>query len=311
MRPTDSVDVVANYFLSGVAGGDHALKVGFKWRDDIAHTESMYGGDAYARFRNDVAAEAQLYRRGLTEYGLKNRNFYVQDTYTRKKTTVSLGLRFDYQTDFANAADVSASPFFGQATYAGVYNGVTYPGAVFNQLPALQFAGADAGVAFKNWSPRVGVTYRPPRRRPQRRQVQLLAVRESARHGQPVEHLQYRRLDAGPVSVGGPQRRPVHPGQRSRADGRAAQLHERVQLQRPDRHLDLRQGGPEPDAGLHERDPAVVRQADWQRVRRERQLHLAQVLQLQLVADRQLQQRQLRGEDVHTGRIGLSGGSAV
>ncbi len=159
VRPTDSFDVVANYFLSGVAGGDHALKVGFKWRNDIAHTESMYGGDAYARFRNGVAAEAQLYRRGLTEYGLKNRNFYLQDTYSRKKMTVSLGLRYDYQTDFANAADVSASPFFGQATYAGVYNDVTYPGAVFNQLPALKFAGADAGVAFKNWSPRIGVTY--------------------------------------------------------------------------------------------------------------------------------------------------------
>ena len=159
VRPTDSIDVMANYFLPGVLGGDHALKFGFKWRDDIAHTESMYGGDAFARFTNGVPTDANLWRRGLTEYGLKNRNLYFQDTFTREKLTINFGLRWDYQTDFANAANVDASPFYGKATYAGVYNGVTYPGVTFNQLPELTFAGAEAGLSFKNWSPRIGLTY--------------------------------------------------------------------------------------------------------------------------------------------------------
>jgi hypothetical protein len=159
VRPTDSIDVLGNYFLPGVAGGDHAIKFGFKWRNDIAHTESMYGGDAYGRFRNGVASEAQLYRRGLTEYGLENRNLYIQDSYTRQKMTINVGLRWDYQGDFANPANVAASPFYGQATFKGTYNGVAYPGAAFNQLPALEFPGADADVNFKNWSPRIGVTY--------------------------------------------------------------------------------------------------------------------------------------------------------
>lgn len=159
VRPTDSIDFMTNYFLPNTLGGDHALKVGFKIRNDIAHTESMWGGDAYARFNRGVAAEAQLYRRGLTEYGLRNRNFFVQDTWTRGRFVINLGLRFDYQTDFANEAKVDASPFYGKTTYAGEYNGVSYPGAVFNQLPAVSFAGAKAGVAFKNWSPRLGLTY--------------------------------------------------------------------------------------------------------------------------------------------------------
>ena len=159
VRPTDSIDVIANYFLPGFVGGDHSLKFGFKWRNDIAHTEAMYGGDAYARFRNGVPSEAQLYRRSITEYGLKNRNFYVQDSYSRRKMTVNLGIRFDYQTDYANPNTAPASPFYGKATYAGVYNGVTYTGANFNQLPALSFQGADAGVSFTNWSPRLGLTY--------------------------------------------------------------------------------------------------------------------------------------------------------
>ena len=159
VRPTDSIDVMGTYFLPNTWGGDHALKFGLKWRDDIAHTESMYGGDAYVRFTNGLPTDAQIYRRGLTEYGLENRNLYVQDTFTRGRVTLNAGLRFDFQTDYANAAKVDASQFYGKATYAGVYNGVTYPGAVFNQLPALEFGGADAGVSFKNLSPRVGLTY--------------------------------------------------------------------------------------------------------------------------------------------------------
>lgn len=159
VRPTDSVDVTANYFLPGVMGGDHSLRVGFKLRNDIAHTESMYGGDTYARFRNGAATEAQIYRRGQTEYGLHNRSLFVQDSYSRRKMTINVGLRFDSQSDYANPAKVSANQWFGKATYAGVYNNVTYTGAPFNQLPELSFPGAESGVTFKDFSPRVGVTY--------------------------------------------------------------------------------------------------------------------------------------------------------
>jgi hypothetical protein len=166
VRPTDSVDIVGNYFIPGWLGGDHALKFGVKYRNDIAHSESQWGGNAIARFTNFTsmtASEAQLYRNGLTEYGLHNRSFYVQDTFTKNKLTLNLGLRYDYQTDFANGANVPASPFYGLATYAGDYKGVTYTGAPFNQLPAISFAGAkalgDKSLAFKNWSPRLGLTY--------------------------------------------------------------------------------------------------------------------------------------------------------
>jgi hypothetical protein len=175
VRPTDSIDLMSNYFLPNVAGGDHALKFGFKYRNDIAHSESMYGGDAYARFTNapdptvvtGTPREAQLYRRGLTEYGLHNRNFYVQDSFSRKQLTINVGLRYDYQT-FANPADVAASPMFGQTTFSGTFNDGgyynhrydgAYTGQAFNQLPGISFAGAEAGLAFKNWSPRAGFSY--------------------------------------------------------------------------------------------------------------------------------------------------------
>jgi len=160
VRPTDSIDVTGNYFMSNVLGGDNSIKFGLKWRNDIAHSETHVGGNAIARFRNGVASEAQIYRNSITEYGLHNRNFYVSDTYSRRQLTLNLGIRFDYQTDFANASNVPASPFFGQTT--GLFNADgTYagPGAAFSQLPAIAFSGAQAGVAYRNWSPRLGLTY--------------------------------------------------------------------------------------------------------------------------------------------------------
>jgi hypothetical protein len=171
VRPTDSIDAWANYFLPGFLGGDHSIKFGFKWRDDMALTSSIFGGDAYARFQNGVASEAQIYRSELTNYGLHNRNFYVQDTFSRKRLTLNLGLRVDFQTDWAEPQTIEASPFYGQATFAGTYCSkpsdpktcATYTGESFNQLPALKFPGAKANgekdLWFKNISPRIGITY--------------------------------------------------------------------------------------------------------------------------------------------------------
>ena len=159
VRPTDSIDVISNYFLPGVLGGDHALKFGFKYRNDKAYTRNQWGGDAISRTRNGAASEADLYRKSITEYGLRNRNFYVQDSYSRNRLTVNFGIRFDHQSDFADPNTAPASPFFGKATYAGDYNGVTYSGANFNQLPALSFQGKNTGIVFKNWSPRIGAIY--------------------------------------------------------------------------------------------------------------------------------------------------------
>jgi hypothetical protein len=163
VRPTDSIDIIGNYFVPGWLGGDHALKFGFKYRNDIAHSETTYGGRTIARFTSFATMapnSAQMYRDSITEYQLFNRNLYVQDSFTRKKVTVNLGLRFDYQNDEAHQANVGAHPFNGKATYAGVYSGVTYTGAAFNQLPALTFPGHDSGgLTPMAFSPRLGFVY--------------------------------------------------------------------------------------------------------------------------------------------------------
>lgn len=141
LRPTNSFDGTASYFLPNTMGGDHAFKFGYRWR--TAHTTSLNhrGGFADARFTNNVANSADMWRDGNSEAHLATNAFYAQDTFTKNRVTLNLGFRFDRQNDTAIAADVIANPI------------------VPTQLPAISFPGADAGVTFNDFSPRLGVTY--------------------------------------------------------------------------------------------------------------------------------------------------------
>jgi Carboxypeptidase regulatory-like domain/TonB-dependent Receptor Plug Domain len=141
MRPTNSLDVVSSYFMPAKMGGDHSLKFGYRWRS--AHSTSLNhrGGYVYSRFTNGVANSAEIWRDGNSVSHLDTHAVYVQDTYTHKKFTLNVGLRFDRQDDAALAGRVPENPFFPQL------------------MPAIDFQGADAGVIWNDLSPRVGVTY--------------------------------------------------------------------------------------------------------------------------------------------------------
>ena len=159
VRPFDSIDVTTNYFLPGVLGGDHSFKAGYRYRQGYARSQGQWGGLTVARFtgmpaggtpEQGVASDAILYRPYQSNYALYTQGFYLQDTYNVKKLTLNLGLRWDWQDDSAQAASVIGHPFQGQTTKNG---------AVFNYLPGIEFAGADAGVTFSNWAPRIAATY--------------------------------------------------------------------------------------------------------------------------------------------------------
>ena len=141
LRPTNSLDVVSSYFAPAKFGGDHSLKFGYRWRS--AHSTSLNhrGGYVDARYTNGVANSADIWRDQYSESHLNTNAFYIQDTFTKNRFTLNLGFRYDMQDDAALAATVPANPF--------------YP----TLMPAVDFQGADAGVVWKDFSPRVGVTY--------------------------------------------------------------------------------------------------------------------------------------------------------
>jgi hypothetical protein len=141
LRPTNSFDLTSNYFLPNTMGGDHAFKVGYRWRSAHSTSVNHRGGFIEARFRSGVASEADIYRDQYSESHLNTNAVWLQDTYTRGRLTLNLGFRYDVQDDAAVAAQVPENPVFPEL------------------MPAIDFPGADAGVTWKDFSPRVGMTY--------------------------------------------------------------------------------------------------------------------------------------------------------
>jgi hypothetical protein len=150
IRPVNSVTFNSNYFLPGMLGGDHALKFGGYWRDSNTTSISHRGGFATVRFPTSIdndcslaatGCQVDLLRDGYSVYDLLNVAAYIQDTYTLGRLTTQLGVRYDRIHDQAIAASIGANPLGGP------------------WLPAINFPGADPGVVFNNFSPRVGFTY--------------------------------------------------------------------------------------------------------------------------------------------------------
>ena len=141
IRPTWEYKVDSNYFVSNVLGGDHAMKFGARYRKTPYQTISITGGGATARFRNGVASEANITRDGDTNRNLYEYSGWVNDSWRRNKLTFNVGLRYDYQKDFALAASIPANPILPDL------------------LPAVAFTGADSGASFGDVSPRFGITY--------------------------------------------------------------------------------------------------------------------------------------------------------
>jgi hypothetical protein len=141
VRPTNSVDVVSNYFMPAFLGGDHAFKAGVRWRTAHQVSGSQWGGNAVARFTNGLPNSADLYRNAGSEYHLDTWGLFAQDAYTVNRLTLNLGIRLDIQSNKALASSVPANRIAP------------------DRLPAIDFPGIDGPVTYKNVSPRIGMTY--------------------------------------------------------------------------------------------------------------------------------------------------------
>lgn len=145
-RPQTEVKSDINYFLTDWLGGDHSLKAGVRWRDTPFSSESHVGGNATARVRNTAGgglrpSTADLHRDSNAQTAMSNVSAYVNNSYTRDRFTVNVGLRVDHQDDEALASTIPANPL------------------IPDLLPSVAFQGADSGVTYTDWSPRLGVTY--------------------------------------------------------------------------------------------------------------------------------------------------------
>jgi carboxypeptidase family protein/TonB-dependent receptor-like protein len=158
-RPQDDIRADGNYYLSSVLKGDHAMKFGFSYRRSPVESITTYGGGANIRYRSTAnmgacsvggvsyasgatgCQEADIRRDADFSYILYSQSAYWNDSYKTGRATVNVGVRFDRQYDIARAASIPANRIIPAL------------------LPAVNFAGADAGVRYDDLSPRLGFTY--------------------------------------------------------------------------------------------------------------------------------------------------------
>ena len=153
LRPINSVTINGNYFAPGKWGSDHAFKFGGYWKDAYSSSYSHTGGFATVRFPTDAAlasntcvtaaggCQVDLTRDGLSIYDTPNIALYVQDGITHDRLTVQLGVRYDRMWDKVLPASIAANPLSTE------------------WLPAINFPGADPGITWNVFSPRIGLTY--------------------------------------------------------------------------------------------------------------------------------------------------------
>jgi hypothetical protein len=153
----NNTDVTTVYFLPGRLGGDHSLKGGYKnWYVSNTGETGITGGGVIARFNSGTRApfttpfSARFSRTNVTEQYLMHHSVFFQDTFTRGRLTLNLGVRWDRQDDRRGETVTPGSPFQGQVTMTGV---------AFNLLPEVRAEAASSGIIWNNIAPRLGITY--------------------------------------------------------------------------------------------------------------------------------------------------------
>ena len=146
VHPADhSVDATISYFLPGADGRRPRLQVRLPLADGAGPLREFHVGgnaDAASATASPRCQRRTLYRDSITNYELRTMALYLQDTFTRN--TPDAQARRPVRPPGGRGAatsDVPAHPFAPQ------------------WLPAITFAGADAGVAWNDFSPRLGLTY--------------------------------------------------------------------------------------------------------------------------------------------------------
>jgi hypothetical protein len=142
-RPLHNVGGNGSYFFNtGQAG--HELKFGFSYRKGGVVSITAWPGNGNYGILNGFPGKgdaAWLTRPASFKGTLKYWNAYFGDTITAGNLTVNAGLRYDVQTGFNQGGSSAANPVIPEV------------------LPAI--AGVDEPERFKwkDWSPRVGLTY--------------------------------------------------------------------------------------------------------------------------------------------------------
>ncbi|MEM1204352.1 MAG: TonB-dependent receptor [Acidobacteriota bacterium] len=146
-RPSERYKLDGSYFF-GSGDASHELKFGYSYR--TAEEQSFFGAPGSnqlvtrangGEFGPGASVTARAWRDVATNVEAEYTSFWLQDTFTRDRLTVNVGFRYDEQSGENGASLAPANGFAPDL------------------LPDINFPGNDPGFEFKDFSPRVGVTY--------------------------------------------------------------------------------------------------------------------------------------------------------
>ncbi len=144
-RDVDQWRLDGSYFFN-TGGSSHELRFGTSFREADTSGGTKWGSGAIV-FENEGAGglnNARIYRgeKPSNSFTSEYQGLWIQDTITKDKLTINVGLRYDVQDGQNNPFTLAGSPLLPDL------------------LPDLDFSGNDAdGIEFSEITPRVGVTY--------------------------------------------------------------------------------------------------------------------------------------------------------
>lgn len=148
-RPMWYIDFLGNYFKENLLGGNHEFKFGVEYKSSVITSQTGYGNGGRVYFVSGNPYRVRLYRQWAEEYWIKRFSYFLQDTYTKGKLSLNLGLRVDRQWGGINDMKIPGT----NVSWANNIGGINY-----NWSDSIQEA-EEYNFTWNTLSPRLGLTY--------------------------------------------------------------------------------------------------------------------------------------------------------
>ncbi len=140
-RPEYQLTVTGEQYIEEAFGGSHEIKAGFEWRKTPVTSLSGYGADMFQVLWEGEPYEVWLTGKVDAKKVAMRTSFYAMDIFNIDRWTFNIGVRYDRQWGYNQAATVAGNP------------------VIPDIIPDLNYQGTDTVFEVSTFVPRIGATY--------------------------------------------------------------------------------------------------------------------------------------------------------
>ncbi len=149
-RNTLDTSVMANYFMEGVLGGDHEIKIGADLYTATTTSQTLFPNERalfiYDKNNPNLYKEIWWMENGIFDADFRRISAYVSDTFTAGKLTINIGLRYDKEQNHLNGVEAPGIFWNGQRIFE-------------KWIPPLKTPEKDVPAKYEVISPRLSINY--------------------------------------------------------------------------------------------------------------------------------------------------------